>query len=74
MYVAKAGGRNKAVLLDEKMRADLDERSRMELMLRDALEQGELRLHYQPEVDLAQRPLALGRGARSLAAPHEGSR
>ena len=52
MYVAKAGGRNKAVLLDEKMRADLDERSRMELMLRDALEQGELRLHYQPEVDL----------------------
>ena len=31
MYVAKAGGRNKAVLLDEKMRADLDERSRMEL-------------------------------------------
>jgi diguanylate cyclase (GGDEF)-like protein len=27
MYVAKAGGRNKAVLLDEKMRADLDERS-----------------------------------------------
>jgi diguanylate cyclase (GGDEF)-like protein len=52
MYVAKAGGRNKAVLLDEKMRADLDERSSMELMLRDALEQGELRLHYQPEVDL----------------------
>ena len=52
MYVAKAGGRNKAVLLDEKMRADLDERSAMELMLRDALEKGELRLHYQPEVDL----------------------
>ncbi|MGH3733519.1 MAG: putative bifunctional diguanylate cyclase/phosphodiesterase [Acidimicrobiales bacterium] len=52
MYVAKAGGRNKAVLLDEKMRADLDERSAMELMLREALENGELRLHYQPEVDL----------------------
>jgi diguanylate cyclase (GGDEF)-like protein len=52
MYVAKAGGRNKAVLLDEKMRADLDERSAMELMLREALEKGELRLHYQPEVDL----------------------
>jgi diguanylate cyclase (GGDEF)-like protein len=52
MYVAKAGGRNKAVLLDEKMRADLDERSAMELLLREALESGQLRLHYQPEVDL----------------------
>ncbi|MFY9783706.1 MAG: bifunctional diguanylate cyclase/phosphodiesterase, partial [Acidimicrobiales bacterium] len=52
MYVAKARGRNKAVMLDEEMRAALDERSRMELMLRDALDQGELRLHFQPEVDL----------------------
>ncbi|MHB8379044.1 MAG: putative bifunctional diguanylate cyclase/phosphodiesterase [Acidimicrobiales bacterium] len=52
MYVAKARGRNKAVLHDEEMRAILDERSRMEIMLRDALEQGELRLHYQPEVDI----------------------
>jgi diguanylate cyclase (GGDEF)-like protein len=52
MYVAKAGGRNKAMLLDEKMRADLADRSAMELALRDALENGELRLHYQPEVDL----------------------
>jgi diguanylate cyclase (GGDEF)-like protein len=52
MYVAKARGRNKAVMLDETMRAALEERSRMELMLRDALDQGELRLHFQPEVDL----------------------
>ncbi len=52
MYVAKARGRNKAVLHDEDMRATLDERSRMEIMLRDALDQGELRLHYQPEVDI----------------------
>jgi diguanylate cyclase (GGDEF)-like protein len=52
MYVAKARGRNKAVMLDEVMRAALEERSRMELMLRDALDQGELRLHFQPEVDL----------------------
>lgn len=52
MYVAKARGRNKAVLHDEEMRAALDERSRMELMLRDALDQGALRLHYQPEVNL----------------------
>ncbi len=52
MYVAKAGGRNKAVMLDEDMRAALEERSRMELMLRDALDQDELRLHFQPEVDL----------------------
>ncbi len=52
MYVAKARGRNKAVLHDEEMRATLDERSRMEIMLRDALEQDQLRLHYQPEVDI----------------------
>jgi diguanylate cyclase (GGDEF)-like protein len=52
MYVAKARGRNKAIMLDEAMRAALEERSRMELMLRDALDQGELRLHFQPEVDL----------------------
>jgi len=52
MYVAKARGRNKAVLHDEEMRAILDERSRMEIMLRDALEQGQLHLHYQPEVDI----------------------
>jgi diguanylate cyclase (GGDEF)-like protein len=52
MYVAKARGRNKAVLLDQEMRATLDDRSRMEFMLRDALEQNQLRLHYQPEVNL----------------------
>jgi diguanylate cyclase (GGDEF)-like protein len=52
MYVAKARGRNKAVLHDEEMRAILDERSRMELALREAIDQDELRLHYQPEVDL----------------------
>ena len=78
MYVAKAGGRNKAVLLDEKMRADLDERSRMELMLRDALEQGELRLHYQPEVDLRSGRLlsveALVRWQHPTQGPHERGR
>ena len=52
MYVAKARGRNKAILLDEEMRAALEDRSRMELMLREALEKDELRLHFQPEVDL----------------------
>jgi len=52
MYVAKARGRNKAVLLDEEMRRTLEDRSRMEFMLRDALDQGQLRLHFQPEVDL----------------------
>ncbi len=52
MYVAKARGRNKAVMLDEEMRRTLDDRSRMEFTLRDALDQGQLRLHFQPEVDL----------------------
>ncbi len=52
MYVAKARGRNQAVVFDEELRQAANERSRMELMLREAVEGDGLRLHYQPEVDL----------------------
>jgi diguanylate cyclase (GGDEF)-like protein len=52
MYVAKARGRNQAVVFDEELRAAANERTSLELMLREAIEGNGLRLHYQPEVDL----------------------
>jgi diguanylate cyclase (GGDEF)-like protein len=52
MYAAKSRGRNQAVVFDEQLREVVNERFRMELTLEKAIEDGELRLHYQPEVDL----------------------
>ena len=52
MYAAKARGGNQAVVFDAELRAVVNHRASMELMLREAIEGGALRLHYQPEVDL----------------------
>jgi len=52
MYAAKSRGRNQAVVFDSELREEVNARSRTELMLREAIEQGGLRLHFQPEVDL----------------------
>ena len=52
MYAAKSRGRNQAVVFDKELREAVNERSRTELMLKDAIECGGLRLHYQPEVDI----------------------
>jgi diguanylate cyclase (GGDEF)-like protein len=52
MYEAKARGRNQAVVFDSVLKEAVDERSRTELMLQEAIDNGGLRLHYQPEVDL----------------------
>ena len=52
MYSAKAAGRSQAVVFDKVLREEVEDRSRTELMLRDAIDQGGLRLHFQPEVDL----------------------
>jgi diguanylate cyclase (GGDEF)-like protein len=52
MYAAKARGRNQAVVFDRDLREEVNDRSRTELMLREAIEMGGLRLHFQPEVDL----------------------
>jgi EAL domain-containing protein (putative c-di-GMP-specific phosphodiesterase class I) len=52
MYSAKARGRNQVVVFDEVMREAANEKSRTELTLREAIEGGGLRLHFQPEVDL----------------------
>jgi diguanylate cyclase (GGDEF)-like protein len=53
MYAAKSRGRNQAVVFDDQLREVVNERFRLELTLEKAIEDGELRLHYQPEVDLS---------------------
>lgn len=53
MYQAKTAGGGHAVLFDAIMNAPARERLEMESDLRRAVERDELRLHYQPEVDLA---------------------
>jgi diguanylate cyclase (GGDEF)-like protein/PAS domain S-box-containing protein len=50
---AKAQGRNHFVVYDEAMNSRAVERVELEADLRHALERGELRLYYQPEVNLA---------------------
>ncbi|HEY5304691.1 MAG TPA: EAL domain-containing protein [Acidimicrobiales bacterium] len=52
LYSAKSRGRNQAVVFDAELRTVATERSELELNLRDAIEEGGLRLHFQPEVDL----------------------
>ncbi len=52
MYQAKARGRNRAVMFDRDLRKIVDDRSQTELLLREAIDSGGLRLHFQPEVDL----------------------
>jgi diguanylate cyclase (GGDEF)-like protein/PAS domain S-box-containing protein len=52
MYQAKARGRNGYQLYAPSMDGDGAERLRMEGLLRRAIERGEIRLHYQPQVDI----------------------
>jgi diguanylate cyclase (GGDEF)-like protein/PAS domain S-box-containing protein len=53
MYRAKAGGGARFACYDPRMHDALVERLQLEADLRAALERGELSLHYQPTVDLA---------------------
>ncbi|MBA3261740.1 MAG: bifunctional diguanylate cyclase/phosphodiesterase [Thermoleophilaceae bacterium] len=53
MYRAKERGGARTELFDSAMRDDAVRAMRIEQELQRALEQGELRLHYQPAVDLA---------------------
>jgi diguanylate cyclase (GGDEF)-like protein len=52
LYSAKSRGRNQAVVFDDELRIEASRRSQLELSLRDAIDEGGLRLHFQPEVDL----------------------
>jgi diguanylate cyclase (GGDEF)-like protein/PAS domain S-box-containing protein len=78
MYRAKDAGKGRYEIFDDQMRADVVARLHTESALRRALERGELRLHYQPEIDVvAQRVIgfeALVRWqhpTRGLLAPAE---
>ncbi|HVY20552.1 MAG TPA: EAL domain-containing protein [Bauldia sp.] len=51
MYEAKALGRGSASFFASEMQAVLEERLALSNELRNALEEGQLVLHYQPEVD-----------------------
>lgn len=53
MYEAKAAGKNQAAVFHAGLRALNEQRLRIESDLRLGLQRGELRLHYQPIVDLA---------------------
>jgi diguanylate cyclase (GGDEF)-like protein len=53
MYRAKANGRSQAVYFEEKMNAEAVARLTLDRDLRVAIERGELELHYQPKLDLA---------------------
>lgn len=56
MYRAKALGRNNYQLYDARMGAHSQERLTLETALRKAVQQGELRLHYQPQVLMHYQP------------------
>jgi EAL domain-containing protein (putative c-di-GMP-specific phosphodiesterase class I) len=53
MYEAKSRGRDRVQLFDIDVRERVVERLDVEQALRNAIERGELRLHYQPIVDLS---------------------
>jgi diguanylate cyclase (GGDEF)-like protein len=58
MYRAKASGKGDVEMFDERMRARLIERTAVERALRQALDEGELRLRYQPIVSLRDNRVA----------------
>lgn len=52
LFQAKLAGRNTFALFAESMRAKATETLRLETELREAFAQGQLELHYQPQVDI----------------------
>jgi diguanylate cyclase (GGDEF)-like protein len=53
MYRAKEKGRDRVELFDDRMRSRALARLETESMLRRAIDQGQLRVYYQPVIDLA---------------------
>ena len=51
LHQAKASGRNRTVIFEQLMQAQADRRLLLEKGLRQALQQDEFELHYQPQVD-----------------------
>jgi diguanylate cyclase (GGDEF)-like protein/PAS domain S-box-containing protein len=63
MYSAKDSGRNTDCYFTEGLNREVREKVTMESGLRKAIERGELRLYYQPKIDLVSRRVI---GAESL--------
>lgn len=57
MSRAKAKGRDRIEIFDKEMRTEVDERLRLDRELRIAIEQAQLRLHYQPKIDIKTRQI-----------------
>jgi diguanylate cyclase (GGDEF)-like protein/PAS domain S-box-containing protein len=53
LYQAKAGGRGQYKYFTEELTRNARERFQIERDLRDAIDHGDLRVHYQPQVDIA---------------------
>ena len=51
LYQAKGAGRNAVRFFNPAMQAAIDSRMEMEAALRQALDKGEFRLYYQPQID-----------------------
>ena len=52
MYRAKTNGKARFAMFDDSMTGDALERLELEAELRDAIDHGQLRVYYQPIVDL----------------------
>jgi diguanylate cyclase (GGDEF)-like protein len=58
MYIAKSRGGGRYEVFDPSMRVAVAERLELELELRDAVDRGEMQVHYQPTVSLSQNKVA----------------
>ncbi len=57
MYAAKRLGKNRTVVFSEELGASIRERLYLETQLRNAIAQGEIQVHYQPEFDVVSHRL-----------------
>ncbi|MDH0288644.1 EAL domain-containing protein [Pseudomonas sp. GD04087] len=55
MYQAKSGGRGRFSFFSAELNKLAQERLALEIALRDALHQNQLRLHYQPQIELGSK-------------------
>ena len=72
MYRAKAVGRGRVEVFDERMRARLAERIALGSALHGALERGELQVHYQPVVSLTRNEIVAAEASLRWRHPDRG--
>jgi EAL domain-containing protein (putative c-di-GMP-specific phosphodiesterase class I) len=64
MYQAKAGGKGRITVLDQQARAEARDKLRLVAELRDAIDNRDITMHYQPIFDTAGNPVAVESLAR----------